>query len=201
MYQQIEKLKQEKEKLTVEYKNNQTEYKSEIKRINKAIRSFEKGVSELNGTAAAKAKRPKTSSGIEQILLKSGPLHIKELVAKLNEQGIPMKYQSVSGILQLYAKANKKFVKTAPATYALIEPNVVSELEASAETENAVKTHTTAKKKHLTKPKANANVQTNSNVNIGNEPENAPTETVAEKRTIVYEVEESEAGGSNNGEY
>ena len=122
MQQQIEKLKQEKEKLTMEYHNNQNEYKSEIKRISKAIRSFEKGVSELNG-AAAKPRRQKSSSAIEQILSEHGALHIKELVKKLNERGVPMGYQSLSGIMQLYSKAGKKFVKTAPATYALLEPS------------------------------------------------------------------------------
>ena len=122
MQQQIEKLKQEKEKLTVEYRNNQSQYKSEIKRISKAIRSFEKGVNELNGVAA-KPKRQKSSSAIEQILSEHGALHIKELVKKLNERGVPMGYQSLSGIMQLFSKAGKKFNKVAPATYALIENN------------------------------------------------------------------------------
>ncbi len=120
MQQQIEKLKQEREKLTAEYQNNQTEYKSEINRINRAIRSFEKGMSELNN-GAPKPKRQKSSSVIEIILSETGPLHIKELVKQLNERGIPMGYQSLSGILQLYSKAGKKFIKTAPATFGLIK--------------------------------------------------------------------------------
>ena len=33
-----------------------------------------------------------------------------------------MQYQSVSGLLQLYAKSGRKFIKVAPATYAVIEP-------------------------------------------------------------------------------
>lgn len=133
MYQEIEKLKQEREKLNVEYQNSQSEYKSEIKRINKAIRSFEKGISELNGTSAAKEKRPKTSSTIEQILSETGPLKITELAAKLNERGVPMKYQSLSGILQLYSKAGKKFVKTAPATYGLLESVVAQASDQSGD--------------------------------------------------------------------
>ena len=154
MQQEIEKLKQEKNKLTTEYQNSQTEYKSEINKINRAIRSFEKGLNELSGTAV-KTKRPKSHSVIETILAETGPLHIKQLCEKLNERGIPMSYQGLSGLMQLYAKAGKKFVKTAPATYALIEPSVVSEPDA------AVKAHTTAKKKDLTKTKPDANVQTN----------------------------------------
>ena len=120
MQQQIEKLKQEKSKLTTEYQNSQVEYKAEIKRVDRAIRNFEKGMNELNGTAV-KPKRQKSSSVIETILSETGPLHVKELVKKLNERGVPMGYQSLSGILQLYSKAGKKFIKTAPATYGLLE--------------------------------------------------------------------------------
>ena len=65
MYQQIEKLKKEREKLTVEYKTNQIEFKAEIKRINSAIRNFEKGINQLNGVV--KPKRVKSSSEIEKI--------------------------------------------------------------------------------------------------------------------------------------
>lgn len=126
MQQQIEKLKQEKGKLTTEYKNSQVEYKAEIKRIDRAIKNFEKGMNELNGNA--KPKRQKSHSEIEKILSENGPLHIKLLCKKLNERGIPMGYQSLSGLMQLYSKAGKKFIKTAPATFGLIEPlPVVSE--------------------------------------------------------------------------
>ncbi len=46
-----------------------------------------------------------------------------------------MNYQSLSGIMQLYAKAQKKFVKTAPATYALIEVEAqINESESNEET-------------------------------------------------------------------
>lgn len=126
MQQQIEKLKQEKGKLTTEYKNSQVEYKAEIKRIDRAIKNFEKGMNELNGIA--KPKRQKSHSEIEKILSENGPLHIKILCEKLNERGIPMGYQSLSGLMQLYSKAGKKFIKTAPATFGLIEAlSVVSE--------------------------------------------------------------------------
>lgn len=45
-----------------------------------------------------------------------------------------MSYSSVSGLLQLYAKANKKFVKVAPATYALIESKSQTDDEANERT-------------------------------------------------------------------
>lgn len=121
MQQEIEKLKQEKNKLTTEYLNSRTVYKTEINKINRAIRSFEKGINELNGMAV-KTKRLKSPSEIEKILAEEGPLHIKQLCEKLNARHIPMSYQSLSGLMQLYAKAGKKFVKVAPATYKLIEP-------------------------------------------------------------------------------
>lgn len=197
MQQQIEKLKQEREKLSTEFKNNQTEYKSEIRKINRAIKNFEKGMNELTGIV--KPKKQKSYSEIENILSENGALHIKELVKKLNERGFPMTYPSVSGLLQLYAKSNKKFIKVAPATYGLLEPESVVKPEVSAEPNTANKQNTVAKKKPSNKP--DANVQPNSNANGGNEPETAPAETVAEKQTIVYEVEESEAGESGNGEY
>jgi hypothetical protein len=121
MQQEIEKLKQEKNKLMNEYQNSRSEYKTEINKINRAIRSFEKGLNELSGTAV-KRKRPKSPSEIEKILAEEGAMHLKKLCEKLNERHIPISYQSLSGLMQLYAKAGKKFVKIAPATYALIEP-------------------------------------------------------------------------------
>lgn len=130
MIQQIEKLKETREKLTVDYKNNQTEYKAEIKRIDRTIKSFEKGMSELNGTTV-KPKRVKSYSEIEKILSETGQLHVKEIVRRLNERGIPMSYQSASGLLQLYSKSGKIFTKTAPATYALIEQPVKVKKEAN----------------------------------------------------------------------
>lgn len=199
MQQEIEKLKQEKEKLTVEYQNSQLKYKDEVSKINRAIRNFEKGISELNGTPT-RTKRPKASSEIEAILQEEGALHLKQLCQKLNERGIPMSYQSLSGLMQLYAKAGKKFVKVAPATYALIkqntEQNTVSEPESAAKPEVSVepndnnKPNTAVKKKVLTKPATNAESNGNS------EPETV--EPVAEKQIIVYEVEETGAGGVND---
>ena len=132
MQQQIEKLKLEREKLATEFKNNQIEYKSEIKKIDRAIKSFEKGMNVLTGIT--KPKRQKSYSEIENILSENGALHIKELVKKLNERGFPMTYPSVSGLLQLYAKANKKFVKTAPATYSLLKPEMKFNDEANQRT-------------------------------------------------------------------
>ncbi|MCD9186297.1 MAG: hypothetical protein LUM44_07675 [Pyrinomonadaceae bacterium] len=197
MQQQIEKLKEEREKLTVEFQTSRTEYKSEINRINRAIKIFEKGMNELHGII--KPKRQKSSSQIEAILSETGPLHIKRLCEKLNERGIPMSLQSLSGLMQLYSKSGKMFTKTAPATFGLLELDPVVKSETSAELNSANNSNTAAKKKPSNKP--NANVQTNSKVNGGNEPEAAPAETIAEKQTIIYEVEESEAGENGNGEY
>lgn len=199
MQQEIEKLKQEKNKLTTEYENSRTEYKTEINKINRAIRSFEKGLSELTGTAV-KTKRTKSHSEIETILKEEGALHLKKLSEKLNERGIPMSYQGLSGLMQLYAKAGKKFVKTAPATYALIEPNVVGEPDASAEPETAAKAHTAAKKRNLTKNKPNPNPPANAEtIPQGEANGSGETETAeTEKRTIVYEMDESEAGGNDD---
>ena len=203
MQQEIEKLKQEKNKLTTEYQNSRIEYKTEITKINRAIRSFEKGLSELSGTMV-KTKRPKSHSEIEKILAESGALHLKQLSEKLNERGILMSYQGLSGLMQFYAKAGKMFVKTAPATYALIEQNAVSEPEpaakpeVSAESNDNNRSNSSVKKKASTKP--NANVQTINSANGNNKPEAVEAETVAEKQTIVYEFEEIEAGGTNNEE-
>lgn len=178
MEQQIEKLKQEKEKLTIEYKNNQTEYKSEIKRIDRAIRNFQRGMNELNGNSNPKVK---SSSVIEEILTASGPLHLKILCEKLNERGIPMQYQSLSGLLQSYAKSGKKFVKTAPATFGLLsaapentesmaneqikaEPEKPLNEEKATKKEKTPKEGKTAKKESVeeetTKEVANANDRT-----------------------------------------
>lgn len=133
MYQQIEKLKTEKQKLTVEYKNNQTEFKGEINRINKAIRSFEKGMNELNGST--QPKRRKMMVEIENILA-GGALHVKEILARLHQAGFTnLHYQSISGILQTYAKAGKKFVKTAPATFGLLEQKIEGEVNNESQAE------------------------------------------------------------------
>ena len=147
MQQQIENLKREKTKLMSEYKKSQVEYKFEINRINRAIKNFEKGMNELNGIT--KPKRQKSSSQIEAILSETGPLHIKRLCEKLNERGIPMSLQSLSGLMQLYSKSGKMFIKTAPATFGLLQ------LEAQ-------------------------------------------TSDVANKRKVIYEMDENQLGGTND---
>lgn len=196
MQQQIEKLKETKAKLKKDFDEYSAEYKIETKRIDQAIRNFEKGMSALSGTA--KPKRQKSYSEIENILSENGALHIKELVKKLNERGFPMTYPSVSGLLQLYAKSNKKFIKVAPATYGLIESKSFIKPEFSAGPNTDNNPDTAVRKKPSNKP--NANVQKNSNANGGSDPEIIPAERVAEKQTIVYEFEEidpAEAGGTD----
>lgn len=121
MFEQIQKLKQTKAKLTASFEEHQKEYKTEVKRIDRAIKNFEKGIDALKGNVARITPQKKNSE-IEKILSETGPLHLKQLCKKLNERGIPMQYQSLSGLMQLYAKAGKLFVKTAPATFALLKP-------------------------------------------------------------------------------
>jgi hypothetical protein len=202
MQQEIEKLKQEKNKLTTEFQNSRMKYKDEVNKINRAIRSFEKGLSELSGTAV-KTKRPKSYSEIEAILKEEGELHLKQLCQKLNERNIPMSYQSLSGLMQLYAKANKMFVKTAPATYALIkqntEQNLVNEAEFAVKPEVSAESHTTSKANTISKKKNSAKPNANAESNGKVDPEAVEAETAAEKRTIVYEIEESETNESETG--
>lgn len=123
MIEQIEKLRQEREVLTTEHNANQKEYKGEIKRIDRAIKHFEKGMNVLQGTI--RPKGIKKYSEIERVLAETGPLHVKQLCKKLHERGIPMKYASASGLLQFYAKSGKMFVKTAPATYGLLDSEIL----------------------------------------------------------------------------
>ncbi len=138
MLEQIEKLKAEREKLTTEYKNNQSEYKSEVKRIDKAIRSFERGMNELNGNSST-VGRPGVANEIEKILREqASPLHLKKIVAELHARHYSNAYQSISGLMQNYVKAGKKFRKMAPATYGLIEDKTISEsVPEEVETEEA----------------------------------------------------------------
>lgn len=185
MEQQIEKLKKEREKLTAEYKNNQTEYKAEIKRIDRAIRNFQRGMNELNGNSNPKVK---SSSVIEEILTESGPLHLKLLCEKLHERGIPMQYQSLSGLLQSYAKAGKKFEKTAPATFGLLsaapentEKTANEQIKAEAEKpvneEKAIKKEKPPKEKTAQKESV--------------EEETTKEVATAHDRTIVYDQDEN----------
>lgn len=119
MVQTIEKLEREKEKLTSQFNQNKTEYKSELRRINIAIKRFSQGYKALGTDTSQSTPKRGLASKIESIL-KDGALHLKQIVAELTTRGFSPRYQSVSAILQIQAKAGKTFVKTAPATFALI---------------------------------------------------------------------------------
>lgn len=132
MLETIEKLKQEKHRLTAQFEAGKAGYKSEVGRLDRAIRNFERGLNELEGTTTEKSKRPPTIEEIEKIL-SSGPKHLKEIVAELNSGGREARYQSVSGLLQTYAKEGKRFIKVAPATYAMIPAEARIDDEKSTE--------------------------------------------------------------------
>lgn len=134
MFEQIQKLQETKTKLKTDFEEHKTEYRTETKRIDRAIKIFEKGINELKGSTTI-STRQKRYSVIEEILAENGPLHLKKLCEKLHERGIPMHYQSLSGLMQMYVKAGKIFTKVAPATFGLIakapgeEEKAVSEKE------------------------------------------------------------------------
>lgn len=116
---EIEQLKAEKEKLTTEFNNSRDKYKTELTRINTAIRKSQKGA----GSAEAPGTNEKrtATSEIERILAVFGASKIKDITLQLNQRGFPQTdVQTVSGILQRGAKTGKRFIKTAPATYALL---------------------------------------------------------------------------------
>lgn len=119
----IEKLKETKDRLTTEFVENRIEYKAEIKKINTAIRKFQQGYEVLGNTPLETSRKRGIADEIEKILV-SGPKHINEILEELTNRGFSPKYQSVSAILQVHAKAKRKFVKILPATYALIPLNI-----------------------------------------------------------------------------
>jgi thiamine biosynthesis lipoprotein ApbE len=127
MFQAIEKLQREKEKLTTEFKENRTEYKSELKRINTAIKRFSQGYEALGSNLSKMPYKRGMATEIERILV-NGAMTIKQIVAELSVRGFSsVKYQSVSAVLQINAKAGKRFFKVAPATYALIRVQTPTE--------------------------------------------------------------------------
>ncbi len=124
MFEVVEKLQVEREKLTVEFKESRIEYKAEVKRINKAIRKFSQGYEVLGKPLLENPPKRGITAEVENILL-NGAKHVKEIVAELQNRGFSSRYQMVSGLLQTYAKANKKFKRVAPATFALISQTEV----------------------------------------------------------------------------
>lgn len=119
----IEKLKETKERLTTEFVENRIEYKAEIKKIDTAIKKFQQGYEALGDNSLEHSPKRGIANEIEKILV-GGPKHINEILEELRNRGFLTKYQSVSAVLQIHAKAGRKFVKILPATYALIPLNV-----------------------------------------------------------------------------
>lgn len=115
----IQKLKGERTKLTNKAKLNDAEYKNEIRRIDTAIQKFEEGMAALGSKEAMAAKRS-ASQEIEAILAAEGSLHVKAITEELHRRGYSIALQSVSGVLQTYAKQKKKYRRVAPATFTLL---------------------------------------------------------------------------------
>jgi uncharacterized protein (UPF0335 family) len=120
--QAIERLEAEKEKLTNKFNETRSEYKSEMKRINFALRKFRQGVDALSDESPAKQEKQTATGEIEKILGEFGSAKVKDITFQLHQRGFAQTTeQTVSGILQRCVKAGKRFIKTAPGTYALLE--------------------------------------------------------------------------------
>lgn len=118
----IETLKNERQKLTNEFNETRRDYKSEIRRIDTALRKFRQGVDALDESTVKREKRNTVTAEIENIIREFGPAKVRDITLQLHQRGFPQTAeQTVSGILQRCAKANKRFIKTAPATYALLQ--------------------------------------------------------------------------------
>lgn len=104
--------------MTNKAKLNDAEYKSEIRRIDTAIQKFEEGMAAL-GSKEVMAKRT-ASQEIENILASNGALHVKAITEELQRRGYSIARQTVSGVLQTYAKQKRKYRRVSPATFALL---------------------------------------------------------------------------------
>lgn len=124
----ISSLVEEKEKLTNEFNETRSKYKSEMRRIDTALRKFRQGVDALSSDSPMPRKNKITAtSEIEKIIAEFGQSKIKDITARLHLRGFNQTTeQTVSGILQRNAKAGQRFVKVAPATYALLEKTKVA---------------------------------------------------------------------------
>lgn len=100
-------------------------FNAEIERIDQAILKFEEGVGILHGEQSNVAEEKPAKSvaqAIEIILNDAGePLHVKRITERLRFLGYQTAESTVSGTLQTYAKKKKKFKKTAPATFGVLE--------------------------------------------------------------------------------
>jgi exopolyphosphatase/pppGpp-phosphohydrolase len=123
--EQIEQLRQRRENITEEFRGKEIEFNTEIERIDRAIAKFEAGVGILHGEPSSVVQEKPAKSvaqAIGIILNDAGePLHVKRIMERLRFLGYQTAESTVSGTLQTYAKKNKKFKKTAPATYSVLE--------------------------------------------------------------------------------
>lgn len=128
MMKAITKLKATRKSLLKE----RGEIDTEVERIDVAIEKFEEGITALkskdNGTHEVKSSRKKGATAeIEKILRESKePTHISSIMNTLKARGFETAKSTVSAMLQVYAKKGKRFVRTAPATFTILEsePNV-----------------------------------------------------------------------------
>jgi hypothetical protein len=127
---EIEKLLEERERITREFQEHKTQFQTNLKQIYKALKNFTRSNAALGQTVI---RQRGMTEAIEEILQNKEKLHLKEIVAALSEKGYTPIYQSVSGLLQTYAKADKKFVKVGPATFALIENKEAKPLQITKE--------------------------------------------------------------------
>lgn len=128
MLEAIKKLRSTKESLLIE----RNEIDTEVEKIDVALEKFLEGIDVLSkekiSNVASKAKeKPKkltATAAIENMLKESDePMKVKELTSMLSRKGYQTAETTVSSILQTNAKKKKKFVKVAPATYAILKKN------------------------------------------------------------------------------
>lgn len=120
----IEKLTIKREKLLNQKIASNQRHARRISQIDKAVKKF------LEGMAALNEKRSATSE-IEDILSDGNALHVSAITEELENRGFTIARQSVSGILQTYCKTNRKFKRTAPATFALSSNNEAQAMSAN----------------------------------------------------------------------
>lgn len=183
MFQAIEKLKTEKEKLTTEFIESRNDYRAEMKRINKAIRNFSKGMEALGTMEVENVPKRGMSKEIEKILA-GGAMTVRQVIDALNAADYRPNYQTVSGVLQANAKAGKKFKKVAPATFALITEAEAAEAE-KEELIIARELETEATRSEEYKDDTPLKGRSEKSVDASTE------------RTVVYEEPATAAGGDN----
>ena len=190
MFQAIEKLKTEKEKMTNEFIESRNDYRAEMKRINKAIRNFSRGIEALGATETEIENQPKRgmSKEIERILA-NGARTVRQVIDELNAANYRPNYQTVSGILQANVKAGKRFVKIAPATFALMEKAEATGAESEKELIISGELETKIIRSEENKDEAPPKGRRKKSVD-------APPE-----RTVIYEEPETATGGDNEYEH